>query len=142
MKKIQISTPYRAVLNVELSVSVNNSGNIVIDNIPSVTYEMYDSELCLCAYSKNGELNYYGRMMDWEITLDGKPLEEGMDYYVFHPDKMELIRTVLDPESEWSGQMFWTVGEAIQGLKRKYENEIVKVYDFENFSVPHYLIKI
>lgn len=141
-QKFSVSTPYRAELIIDLDIHVNNAGNIVIGGIPGVTYEMYDGELCLCAYSEHGELNCSGRMIDWELTLDDKPLEEGMDYWVFHPDKMELIRTVLDSESTWTGKMFWTVGEAIQGLAYKYKDELVKVYDYENFDVPHYLIKI
>jgi hypothetical protein len=141
-QKFSVSTPYRAELIIDLDIQVNKAGNIVIGGIPGVTYEMYDGELCLCAYSEHGELNCSGRMIDWELTLDDKPLEEGMDYWVFHPKEMELIRTVLDSESEWTGLMFWTVGEAIQGLAHKYKDELVKVYDYEKFDVPHYLIKI
>ena len=77
MNKIKISTPYRAELLVKPDIHVNDSGNIVIDGIPCVTYEMCNKELCLSAFSDNGELNYEGQMIDWDILLDDKPLEEG-----------------------------------------------------------------
>lgn len=144
MKKhnIIVSTPYNAELHIEAEISVNKSGNLQIEGIPSVTYEMCDSELRLMAYSDNGELNCSGDMMSWNIFLDDKQLEEGMEYFVFNSDKMELVKTVLDSESKWSGEMFWKVQDALKGLKRKYEGQLLKVYDFDNWDVPHYLLQI
>jgi len=140
--KIIVGTPHRADLHIEVEISVNESGNLVIDGIPGVTYEMYNSELSLFAYSDNGELNYSGKPMDYEITLDDKPLQEGDEYFIFDSEKMELTKTVLDPESTWNGRMYWKIQDALQDLKRKYEGQLLKVYDFDNWDVPHYLLKI
>lgn len=143
MNKIKISTPYRAELLVKPDIHVNDSGNIVIKGIPCVTYEMCDKELSLSAFSEHGELNCEGQMIDWEITLDDKPLEEGMDYFVFYKDKMELVRTVLDHESTWTGLMFWTVADALKWLKKpEMIGKIVKVFDYEFNNAPHYLVQV
>jgi len=141
-KKIIVSTPHRADLHIDAEISVNEAGNLVILGIPSVTYEMYDKELCLMAFSENNELNYEGDMMDWNIVLDGKTLEEGMEYFIFDKEKMELVETVLDPESTWNGLMYWTVQDALKDLKRKYEGELIKVFDLSFDRMPHYLLKI
>jgi hypothetical protein len=141
-KKIIVGTPHRADLHIEADIQVNDSGNLEILGIPGVTYEMYDKELCLFAFSENNELNYEGEMLDWNIVLDGKPLEEGMEYFIFDPKTMELTETILDPESQWNGLMFWTVQDALKHLKRKFEGELMKVYTLSFDGPPHYLLKI
>lgn len=135
---IIVGTKHRADLHIEAEVSVNDGGSLVIDGIPGVTYEMYNSELSLMAFDMTQE----GPMTGWNIYLDGKPLEEGMEYFVFDKNKMELIETILDPESEWTGRMYWTVQDALQDLKHKFEGELLKVCELKFDGPPHYLLKI
>lgn len=140
--KLIVSTPYRAMLHIEPNISVNEAGNIVILGIPGVYYEMCDKTLSLSAFSDNHELNYEGAMTDWNIVLDDKPLEEGMEYFVLDENKMELVETILDPESEWSGNMYWTVQDALQDLKHEHEGKLLKVCELKFDGPPHYLLKI
>jgi hypothetical protein len=135
--KIVVGTHHNAELHIEAEISAPN-GCLNIEGIPCVTYEMYNSVLSLMAFDMTQE----GPMTSWNIYLDDKPLEEGMEYFVFDKDKMELVETVLDPESEWTGLMYWTVQDALDHLKLWHEGELLKVCELKFDGPPHYLLKI
>ena len=132
---IKVSTPHGPVLHIEASVLVNEAGNLEIHGIPGVTYEMYDSELCLFAYSDTGELNYSGLPATWVLSLNDKPFGVGDEYFDFNKKELTLIKKTLTEDSKWEGEMFWTVEEAIEDIEgnpyhhKDMNNKIIHVYD-------------